>query len=64
MFSEFLHGVGAGLLKFLDDEAGSGEFDLDTLGCLGDGDVLFEDELDQLLSLLSGKGSTLREILE
>lgn len=60
---EFLHRVGAGFLKFLDDEAGSGEFDLDALGSLGDGDVVGQHVLNQLFALLNGRGSTLRDIL-
>lgn len=33
------------------------------LGCLGDGDFLFEHEFDQLFSLLNGRRRILREIL-
>lgn len=49
---ELFHGEGAGFLVFLEDEAGSGEFETEFLDGPGDGKPLLKDHIDQHFSSL------------
>ena len=54
----------AGLLVFVDDKAGSGNFEAELFYGFGNGNILFKDQFDQKHTLLHKDSLTFMGILE